>query len=590
MEIKNFVGNIHDTAYDSKYYRKMISHTSMIYDNGRNKEKLSGHWNFCIDMYDSCLRSQWYLEETKDEEGRDIPIDFDFDGWETIKVPSVWNTQKPEYYYYEGPAIYSRKFKYKNNGEDKVIIKFGAVYYEAKVFLNGNFIGCHKGGSTPFYIDITDYLKEENRIIVVADNTRKKEQVPTVNTDWFNYGGIYRDVELIRLPKIYIKDFTIGLAKDSLDIIKCRVEVSDTSCKKVKLVIDELGIDTEIQLIDGQGTIELKAENLKLWSPENPYLYNIKLECGEDIITERIGFRQIKVDGNTILLNSYPIYLNGICTHEESVENGKAITEEEIIENIKLAKELNCNYMRLAHYPHTERAAQLADELGILLWEEIPVYWAIDFENKESLEDARNQLTELIIRDKNRASVIIWSVGNENPDTDSRLEFMSNLAIYAKSLDPTRLVSAACLVNHVELKIKDRLEKYLDVIAINEYYGWYEADFSKFIKILENSNPNKPVVISEFGGDGATRHYGTIDELGTETCQENIYKMQVEMFRKTPYIQGTTPWILYDFRCPRRHARYQDEYNIKGLLSKDKKHKKLAFYIMQEFYKNRRKL
>jgi len=587
MKVKNFVGNIHDTKYDDKYYEKMIYHNTMVYDYGRNKEKLSGHWHFCIDMYDSCLRSQWYLEQRKDEDGRDIPIDFDFDGWETIKVPSVWNTQKPEYFYYEGPAIYSRKFKYINKGEDKVVLKFGAVYYEAKIFINGSFVGCHKGGSTPFYIDITDSLKEENRIIVVADNTRKKEQVPTVNTDWFNYGGIYRDVELIRLPKAYIKDFTIGLKGGSLDTISCEVMTNGGSDKVAKLIIDSLEINEEITLVDGKGRIELKLENLQLWSPETPYLYDVKLQYETDEINEKIGFRQIKVEGPTILLNNEPIYLNGICTHEESVENGKAMTDEEIIENIKLAKELNCNYMRLAHYPHTERAAQLADELGILLWEEVPVYWAIDFGNENTLEDAMNQLTELIKRDKNRASVIIWSVGNENPDTDLRLAFMSKLAMHAKDLDPTRLVSAACLINNVELKIEDRLEKYLDIIAINEYYGWYEANFSKFIKILENSDPAKPVIISEFGGDGATKHYGTIDELGTETCQENIYKMQVEMFEATPYIQGTTPWILYDFRCPRRHARYQDEYNIKGLLSKDKKHKKLAFYIMKEFYKNR---
>lgn len=588
MEVNNFTPNIHDSNYDEKYYRKMITHETMVYDRGRQKEKLSGHWHFCIDMYDSCLRSEWYLEETKDKEGRDIPIDFDFDGWEKIKVPSVWNTQRPEYFYYEGPAIYSRKFKYKNNGEDKVVIKFGAVYYEAKVFVNGEFAGCHKGGSTPFYIDVTSLLKEENRIIVVADNTRKKEQIPTVNTDWFNYGGMYRDVEIIRLPKAYIKDFTLGLAKDSLDTIVCEAEVSDKSSQKVILEIPELGINEAIVLDGGKGKVTLKPEGLKLWSPESPYLYEVKLQYEQDHLQEKIGFRQIQTMGTNIVLNGKKIYLNGICTHEESVMNGKAITEEEMIENFKLAKELNCNYMRLAHYPHTERAAQLADEIGIMLWEEIPVYWAIEFGNPASFEDASNQLAELIKRDKNRASVIIWSVGNENPDTDLRLGFMSKLAMQAKALDPTRLISAACLVNHVDFKIEDRLEAYLDVVAINEYYGWYDPDFDKFIKILENSNPQKPVVISEFGGDGAAKHYGTISELGTETCQENIYKMQVAMFEKTPYIKGTTPWILYDFRCPRRHARFQDEYNLKGLLSKDKTHKKLAFYIMQEFYKNRK--
>ncbi|WP_069998962.1 glycoside hydrolase family 2 protein [Cellulosilyticum sp. I15G10I2] len=587
MEINNFVGNIHDSNYDEKYYKQMIDHEMMVYDRGREKEKLNGYWHFCIDVYDSCLRSEWYLEKRKDDKGRDIPIDFDFDGWEETVVPSVWNTQKPEYFYYEGPAVYSRKFNYQSQGEDKVIIKFGAVYYEAKVFVNGEFVGCHKGGSTPFYIDVTHVLKEENRIIVVVDNTRKKEQIPTINTDWFNYGGIYRDVEMIRLPKAYIKDFSLALDNDSLDTIVCEVEINEENSDTIYLEIPELEIKQSIPLEGKIGKLILKPEQIKLWSPESPYLYDVKLQYGEDIIHEKIGFRQVKVRGNAILLNDQPIYLNGICVHEESIANGKAITDEEIIENIKLAKELNCNYMRLAHYPHTERAAQLADELGIMLWEEIPVYWAIEFDNSISLEDAKNQLTELIKRDKNRASVISWSVGNENPDTDSRLTFMSKLAILAKKLDPTRLITAACLVNHVDLKIEDRLEEYLDVMAINEYYGWYDPDFNKLTQILENSNPNKPVIISEFGGDGKAGHHGTIHDLGTETFQENIFKKQVEIFQKTLYIKGTTPWILYDFRSPRRHAKYQEGYNIKGLLSKDKKHKKLAFYIMQTFYKSR---
>lgn len=588
MEITNFTENIHNEAYNEKYYKKIVNHETMIYDRNREKERLSGHWHFCMDMYDSCLRSEWYLEKRKDDWGRDIPIDFDFDGWETMKVPSVWNTQKPEYLYYEGPAVYSRNFKYINHGEDRVILKFGAVYYEAKIFINGIFVGCHKGGSTPFYMDITEALQEDNRIIVVADNTRKKEQLPTINTDWFNYGGIYRDVELIRLPKSYIKDFTISLEKDSLEHIRCEVEVSDAADENVLIKIPELHIDETILLKKGKGSIVLKPDAMKLWSPESPQLYAVSLEYKEDIIHEQIGLRQIKTVGQDILLNGKPIYLNGISLHEESVTNGKAVTEEEILENIKLAKEMNCNYMRLAHYPHTERVAQLADELGMMLWEEIPVYWAIDFENKMTMEDAQNQLSELIKRDKNRASVIIWSVGNENPDTDARLSFMSKLAQHAKALDPTRLISAACLVNHVDLKIQDRLEAYLDVIGVNEYYGWYEPDFKKLVQLLKNSNPQKPVIISEFGGDGATGHYGTIDEMGTETCQENIYKNQIEMFKITPYIKGISPWILFDFRCPRRHAKFQNGYNIKGLLSADKKHKKLAFYVMQEFYKNRK--
>ena len=243
--------------------------------------------------------------------------------------------------------------------------------------------------------------------------------------------------------------------------------------------------------------------------------------------------------------------------------------------------------MRLAHYPHSARVAELADELGIMLWEEIPVYWAIDFTNPETYANAENQLTELIKRDQNWASVIIWSVGNENADTDPRFKFMSSLAHKAKELDPSRMVSAACLVDGVNLRIADRLAETLDVIGINEYYGWYEPDFTKLIKIFENSKPTKPAIISEFGADGRLGARGTADDLGTEDCQLAIYRKQLDTIGKIPYVKGTSPWILYDFRCPRRLHELQDYYNIKGLLSADKRHRKLAFYAVRDFYEKR---
>jgi beta-glucuronidase len=222
----------------------------------------------------------------------------------------------------------------------------------------------------------------------------------------------------------------------------------------------------------------------------------------------------------------------------------------------------------------------------MLLWEEVPVYWAIEFRNKNVYENAENQLTELIKRGINRAGIVIWSVGNENPDADDRLTFMKSLALHSKKLDPTRLVSAACLVNGDELKIEDRLIEYIDIVGINEYYGWYIPDFSQLIKMFSNSNPSKPVIISEFGADARVGFRGTKDELMTEDNQLYVYQRQIEAFKQIPYIKGISPWIFFDFRCPRRTHPVQNYYNIKGLLSADKKYKKPAYYTMQEFYAN----
>jgi beta-glucuronidase len=584
----NFCDSIHNEDYESEYLQRRVTGESMVYDSGRDKELLSGWWNYGIDQYDTCVRAKWYEEKYQDDEGRYNPMDFSFDDWDKMYLPSCWNTQQEKLFLYEGSIVFTRTFKYFNRGEKRVFLKFGAANYNAKVFLNKQYLGCHNGGSTPFYFEVTGLLQEVNRILVVVNNTRKKTNVPCENTDWFNYGGLYRDIELLRLPETFIKDFTLSLVPDgTFGRLQAEVLAEGSRTEgEARLRIKGLGLDVPVRISGGRGTVVLEARP-ELWSPETPVLYEVELSFGEDVLREKIGFREIKTVGTDIYLNGRKIFLKGICTHEESVRNGKAVTEEEIRENFRLAKEMNCNYMRLAHYPHTEKASKLADEMGIMLWEEIPVYWAIDFGNAETYSDAENQLTELIKRDRNRASVIIWSVGNENADTEARLKFMSRLARKAKELDPTRLVSAACMLDHTNHIINDRLADDLDVIGANQYYGWYQTNFDNLVKLFENSNPSKPVVITEFGADAKPGHRGTADDKGTEDCQLDIFRKQVEVLARIPYVKGTSPWILYDFRCPRRLHFTQNYYNTKGLLSADKKYRKPAFYVMQKFYENR---
>lgn len=580
---KIYMSDIHLEDYTEQYEGKQATADTMIFDSGRRRTLLNGEWQYAVDQYDTCLRQQWFKEKRFDENGYTIPVDYSFDEWPVMHLPCCWNTLEEKYLLYDGSMVFTRKFLYAPKDE-KVVLKVGAANYLCRVFLNGEYVGMHRGGSTPAYFDITDFLEKENRIMLVVDSTRRAEQVPTENTDWFNYGGVYRDIELIYLPQTHIKDFKIALVPDSTySKISASLELSDVVSGAAELSIEELGIKEQIQIEDGAGAIVIEAK-LELWTPENPKLYEVKVSCGEDCVSDKIGFREIKVEQREILLNGKPIFLRGISCHEESVENGKALTDEERIENIKLAKELGCNFMRIAHYPHSERMAKLADELGILLWEEIPVYWAIRFEREKTYEDAQNQLMELMKRDWNRASVIVWSVGNENADTDERLSFMSRLANCAHELGGNRLVSAACLVDSEKNMIADRLIEYLDVIGINEYCGWYTPDFEKLPQLMENSDPQKPVIITEFGADALPKHHGTIADKGTEECQAYVYERQIETLRHIDYIKGMTPWILYDFRCPRRTSYIQNYYNRKGLLSADKKYKKMAFDILQKFY------
>lgn len=571
-------------AYKSNFEQGTAYAGTMIYDRFRKKESLNGEWHYAIDQYDTCVSQRWYEENYYDEGGNLLPIDYSFDEWDTMYLPCCWNTFDKMFLLYEGSMIFTRKFFFaKQNEDERVFLKIGAVNYLCRVYLNKKYVGMHKGGSTPFYFDITDFLEHSNRIIIQADSTRRNEQVPPSVTDWFNYGGIYRDIEIIRVPKVHIKNFGIALVPGSgFKKIRAEVMLSEKVDSTASLEIDELGVKVDVPIKDGGGEIIFEAAP-ELWSPENPKLYDVTLTCEKDSVKDRVGFREIRVQGMDILLNGKPIFLRGISCHEDSTPNGKALTDEERIENIRIAKELGCNFMRVAHYPHSERMSQLADELGLLLWEEIPVYWAVYFGTKDTYYDAENQLCELMTRDYNRASVIIWSVGNENQDTDERLKFMGELADFAHRYDHTRLVSAACLVNFAKNAIEDRLEQYLDIIGLNEYCGWYAADFRTLPALFENSDPKKPVIITEFGADAMAGNRGTVTDKGTEDCQAFVYEKQIENIRKISYIKGMTPWILRDFRCPRRTAVTQKYYNTKGLVSASGK-RKMAFGVLRDFY------
>ena len=558
----------------------------LIFMGGRQTYSLNGEWHYAIDQYDTCLRQKWFLEQYFDKDGRSLPVDFSFQDWPTISLPCSVNTEKPELFWYEGPLVFTRTFSWdmQENMGKKVFLRIGAANYFSYIFLNGKYICKHEGGSTPFMWDVTEYLEKENRILIVSDNTRNHLFVPTENTDWFNYSGVYRDIELVALPTEHLKDLKVNLVPHS-DFSQIRI-AAETSADSgiVTVEIPELQIATSMEIQNGKGEIVVEARP-NLWSPETPILYDVTATFGQDKVVDRVGFREISVEGRDILLNGKKLFLRGVRVHEDSQFTGKALRDEERLTIIRTAKELGANYLRLAHYPHHENMAKLCDEQGILLWEEIPVYWAIAFDNPATYNNARNQLEELMCRDFNRASVIIWSVGNENLDSDDRFRFMGNLADFAHQYDNTRMVSAACLVDGETLSIKDRLAEKLDIIGVNEYIGWYSPNFEELPQLMNNSNPTKPVIISEFGADATPGLHGSVDDKGTEECQEAIYRKQIEVIRQIPYIKGITPWILFDFRCPRRTAAIQGYYNRKGLVSSDRTYYKPAFSVLQSFYR-----
>jgi beta-glucuronidase len=328
----------------------------------------------------------------------------------------------------------------------------------------------------------------------------------------------------------------------------------------------------------------------KLWTPESPKLYDVFFIYNNDTLKDKIGFRSIEAKNGEFVLNGKPIFLRGICMHEEiPMRKARANGNDDARLLLGWAKELGCNFVRLAHYPHNEAMTRMADSLGLLVWSEVPVYWTIQWENPQTYLKAEQQLTENITRDKNRASIIIWSIGNETPVTENRLKFMSALAAKARQLDDTRLISAALEVHHDSqfdsvYWVNDPLGKYLDVVACNEYVGWYDGLPAKTSKITWKTIYNKPFMFSEFGAEAPYGLHGDSLIRWSEEYQEYFYNQQIGMLKRIPFLRGTTPWILADFRSPKRLLPgIQDGWNKKGLIS-EQGQKKKAFFILKKWY------
>jgi len=382
----------------------------------------------------------------------------------------------------------------------------------------------------------------------------------------------------------------VQLEKGSLEIIKGWIQLDGVKKQQnIVLSIPEAKITKSLTSDDNGFVTFCLEKKLELWSPEHPKLYAVIITSESDTITDRIGFRTIETRGTDILLNGKPVYLRGICIHEEAPFSGgaRAYASEHAQVLLGWAKELNCNFVRLAHYPHNELMIRAADELGLLVWSEIPVYWTILWENEDTFKNARQQLTEIITRDKNRASIILWSMANETPLEEPRLVFLKKLAEHARHLDPTRLITSAMerqYINETTLLIDDPFGEFVDVLGCNEYIGWYDGLPQKCDQIEWKTRYDKPVIISEFGAGALYGYHG--DELSrwTEEFQKSVYEHNIEMLKKIPFIQGMSPWILKDFRSPRRLLpRIQDYWNRKGLVS-DEGHKKKAFDVLKAYY------
>jgi beta-glucuronidase len=574
---------------------------------------LDGPWTYSIDPYRDGLQGfhrgqadlghRRYDDIDVDKATRDNPgalFEYDMARSPVAQLPASWLTHDATMRHYQGLVWYQRQFEASPKPGQRAFLRFEAVNYTAQVYLNGQLVGSHEGGFTPFTIDVTGQLRAgANQVTVGVDSTPAADGVPPPVTDWENYGGITRSVRLVVTPETFIDDAWIRLTKANR--IEARVRLNGPRAAGARVELKVAGLAATVQgVTDAQGVVTASIAApaaLKRWSPDSPTLYDVTVTALDDHLNERIGFRTIEVRGQDILLNGKPIFLRGISLHEEefAAEPSRTITEASaraLLSEVKLG--LHGNFVRLAHYPHSETTTRLADEMGLLVWSEIPVYWLVDFSNPRTLGLARTMLRENIERDRNRASVVLWSVGNETPKSEPRTAFLKTLIGDVRTLDDSRLVTAALLATKVPgdgpdamTVDSDPLAADLDVMAVNTYSGWYgDMPLSKVSALAWKSDLNKPLIFSEFGADAlAGFHDPQLKRKFSEDYQAEYYRQTLAMTDKVTFLRGLSPWILKDFRSPRRqHPVYQQGWNRKGLVSPTGQRKE-AFHILADHYR-----
>lgn len=583
-------------------------------------------------------------------------VEFSFDDSRTLETGRDWNTQDPQLFFYESTVWYRKDFDAVKQAGRRYLLHFGAVNYRAEVWLNGARLGVHEGDYTPFAFDATDAMTDgANFLIVKVDARLDADTVPTLLTDWWNYGGIKREVLLLSLPDAYMRDYWIRLHDLASRRVRASFVVDGAAAGgEVELALPALG-ETVRTIVGSDGMAEADfITRAELWSPERPRLYDVEIRFNGETIKDRIGFRTIERRGVDILLNGEAIFLRGISAHDESpLHEGSAYGQKDAQALLTLAKELNCNFVRLAHYPHHQFVTRVADELGLLVWSEAPIYWQIAWENPATLVAARAQIRAMVERDRNRASIIVWSVANETPPNTPRLAFLTTLIDDLRALDDSRLVSAAVygrdkdvrqpivkairarllldpsigeadkspvrealaadgidatdratlerLAQAPKLTIDDPLVAHLDIVAWNEYFGWYsaaqwargvpmaEAEMARMMltlmdELVFDPAADKPLIVTEFGADAKSGFEGDEEAMMSEAYQLRLYELQLAMLARSRKLRGLSPWVLKDFHSPLRiHPTYQAYYNRKGLVSETGV-RKMSFAYLQGVY------
>ena len=564
---------------------------------------LGGVWEFRFDPESRGEPAHWFASDAAGT-------------WAPMRVPGSYNQALRNNVLYQGKAWYRTSFDATLNQGERALLRFDGVAIRAKVWVNGESAGEHLFPYTGFTLDVTALVHAgSNRMVVMADNTLLKDAIPDTNcTGWWNYGGINRGVFLEIQPEVY----STGLATTtrmttagwnfalSARVINHRVS---GSAKIAAAVTDSRGRNVwkrEWTETLAAGTTKIAStadlQNIEPWSPDRPSLYrlNLTVEAGGAITqtSAAVGFRQIEVQGTKILLNGQPIFFKGVNYHEMYPGSGMTLAREQVRRDLMDIKALGSNFVRLAHYSHDRQAYELADELGLMIWSEIPA-WQPRAETLGSDEIWEKygapQLQEMIEQRRMHPSVVVWSVGNEFPsDKEPVAKYVARAIKLVKELDPTRLATFAS-----DRRERDMCLDLVDFIAINEYFGWYYGaiqDLAGNLDKVHEKWPGKPIVVSEFGAESIPgwKNANTKDR-GMDYSED--YQMKLAGTHlgyildkaRAGYMSGALLWVYADFPNPSAFQRSQSHpplasyMNCKGLVTDDRQHKRVWSLVQRKF-------
>jgi len=535
----------------------------------------------------------------------------------SIGIPGSWNEQFIDTRDYLGPTWHFKNFYVSSSWKEKLVwFRIGAANYYAKVWINGKFIGEHEGGYLPFQFEVTDRVRfgKENFLSVKVDNQLSPERVPPgnipeeehprsvrqrsypdVNFDFFPYGGIHRPVYLFCTPLDYIEDIAVTTSiEGKKGLIKYRITKKGGEAKEafIHLGDENTRLDQKTEFRGNMAEGELTIDEATFWSPDNPHLYEMVVELLSpegapiDEYTLSIGIRTIEVKNDRLYLNEKLIFLKGFGKHEDFPIIGKGLNLPLIVKDYSLMKWIGANSFRTSHYPYSEEMMNMADKEGFLVIDEIPAVGLFFGKgNKRRLSLCKQYLRELIARDKNHPSVIMWSIANEPHSTKPEAkEFFRQLYQHTKKLDPSRLVTLVSMFG-----LKEEALAYVDVICLNRYYGWYTEPgqldrashkLSRELDALYQTY-KKPILLSEFGAGAIAGVHAHPAELFSEEYQAELIQKYCEVIESKPYMVGEHVWCFADFKTAQ--VAYRVTLNRKGVFTRTRQ-PKLAAHLLRKIW------